>query len=126
MPDAGRLAADLADVTRDLDEYIHARARDLAEGIVATVEHRSGGRIAELERDLAAARQRFEDLRREIRRQEAPWVRLEAKARADAATLRRVALLKYWTNEDGRRFVFADDLEDALKGETVIAGGSGV
>lgn len=38
------------------------------------------------------------------------------RARADAAeaSLRAAATVKCWTNEDGRRFVFADDLADAL------------
>jgi len=30
--------------------------------------------------------------------------------------IRRIEMLHYWTNEDGKRFVFADDLLSAVEG----------
>lgn len=40
----------------------------------------------------------------------------EAAQAAAEAKLHKVALLKLWTNEDGKKFVFADDLYAAVEG----------
>ena len=40
--------------------------------------------------------------------------RWHERAETNAAKVRRVERLHVWTNEDGKRFVFADDLAEAL------------
>lgn len=42
---------------------------------------------------------------------------LEAERDAALATIEKVRLVRTWENEDGKRFVFADDLRDALAPE---------
>jgi hypothetical protein len=76
-----------------------------------------GQALAEVERLTALTRrdaQCIEDLARENTTLTADAERLRAAAHEAEDKVRRVALVRCWTNEDGKRFVFADDLVQAL------------
>lgn len=73
---------------------------------------------------LDAARQEIADLKAERNKLERDirdlvYERAELLKARDAANakLRRVAMVKVWKNEDGKRFVFADDLYNAVEGD---------
>jgi len=66
--DVTALAETLADTIRDLQAHIGQRAWEIAEPQILKVQDECAAKVAELERELAAADQRFNDLRREIAR----------------------------------------------------------
>jgi riboflavin biosynthesis pyrimidine reductase len=95
-----------------LDELVDTDPIQLREEAWALLV-RVGDAEAEVERLRAEAkehRERAERVRRILDR--------EREARMDAqAKVRRVHMLRAWTNEDGKDFVFADDLRAALEPE---------
>ena len=54
------------------------------------------------------------ELRRQLAAQVKQVERLGREAKTAKAAIRDVELLKVWTNEDGKKFVFADELWAAL------------
>ena len=116
--DVAALAAHLAEATANVDQLVQERAEVLAADLV-----REAQRLAkEAQAERAGWEQRFQDLKKELERQRPGLERLEAQARLDATALRWVRMLHIWTNEDYRKFVFADDLEAALSGNAPKAG----
>lgn len=118
---AGRVEEQLATVAgiaRDLKAYIEVRADEIAGPLITATQERAAERISEVERDAAFEKQRHADLERELRRQLNALVtatdRQQRELKETRAAIRRVEELKVWTNEDGKRFVFADELWEAL------------
>jgi hypothetical protein len=111
------LAESLAATVRNLQAYIEVRADEIAGPLITATQQRA----AELERDLAMSEQRREDLATEFRRQlKARDRQVEQQAtliREHKDTIGRVWAARRWKNEDGKTFVFADDLIAALRNE---------
>jgi hypothetical protein len=103
---AEEIRADLANCDRDGVPWPAAARRLLGdvEPLLAEVERLRGDSRAEaviraaVDRDNEFAKRRH----------------AEDRARVAESKLRAAELLHCWTNEDGRRFVFADDLATAL------------
>lgn len=120
MPDTdlNALAASLADVTLSLSDYIERRAREIAEPRVQRVETWANEQINRLREERAFDNRRKGDLVAELRRQLDAQVkqneRLHREVNETRGAVRRVEALHVWTNEDGKKFVFADDLWSAL------------
>lgn len=67
-------ARKLAETTANLDAYIERRAQEIAAPRIAAAERAARERIAEVEHEAALARQRWDDLETELRRQvETAW-----------------------------------------------------
>lgn len=102
-----------AERTIDLPSLLRALADDAESVIAASLLPR----LVDLEdrvRELESVVQRRDDLIAELRRQNRSLERQAERGREATATLHRVQTVRCWTNEDGKRFVFADDLADAL------------
>jgi len=56
-----------------------------------------------------------DELRKQVDTQERRAKSAENERDAYSAAHRRAELLRVWTNEDGKRFVFADELFEALE-----------
>ena len=78
-----------------------------------------GAELAELRAYRANAEQMLDDVRDELRRHVDTQERRAKVAEQERddyrAAHRRAQLLHCWTNEDGKRFVFADELFEALE-----------
>jgi uncharacterized protein YdbL (DUF1318 family) len=116
-PEPPDVAESLAATVRDLDAHIGKRAWELAEPQILAVKDEADAKTAELERELAAADQRFNDLMREIQRQNKARDREFDELKRLRATVHRVRQIRCWQNEDGKWFAFRDDLYAALEGE---------
>jgi hypothetical protein len=120
MPDSDltALAASLADVSLNLADYIERRAREIAEPRIQRAETWANEQINRLHEEHRAENRRKDDLIRELRRQLDAQVkqneRLHREVKETRSAVRRVEALHVWTNEDGKRFVFVDDLWSAL------------
>jgi len=120
MPDTdlNALAASLADTALNLADYIERRAREIAEPRVQRAETWANEQISRLREERAFDNQRKDDLIRELRRQLDAQVkqneRLHREVKETRGAVRRVEALHVRTNEDGKKFVFADDLWSAL------------
>jgi hypothetical protein len=78
-----------------------------------------GAELAELRAYRANAEQHLADVRDELRRQVDAQERRAKRAEQERddyrAAHRRAEMVRCWTNEDGKRFVFADELFQALE-----------
>jgi len=111
-------AENLAVATQNLGGYIQRRAQEIAEPQIRAVEGDADARIAEVRAAAARQEQRHEGLIRELRRQLDAQVkaneRLSREVKETREAVRRVEALRVWTNEDRKKFVFADELWAAL------------
>lgn len=116
--DLNALAACLAATAASIEEHIERRAQQIAEPQILAARLDAKTRIDRQRRDVEFERQHKDDLIAELRRQLDAQVkqneRLNREVNATSAAIRRVEALKVWTNEDGRKFVFADELWEAL------------
>jgi hypothetical protein len=119
MSDADRLAAALVDTTANLARHIERRADEIAGPRIDAIEMAGQQQVGEMAAQLAALRQRKDDLIVELRRQLDAQVksngRLHREVKATRSAVRHVEALKVWTNEDGKGFVFADELWAAMR-----------
>lgn len=74
----------------------------------------AAGAVVDRLRDVEAERDRLIQALAEEERQSAHY---RDKADGLAEQVRRVSLIHVWTNEDGKRFLFADDVLAALRSE---------
>ncbi len=111
-------AENLAVATQNLDGYVKRRANEIAEPRIRAAKEDADARIAEVRAAAARQEQRHEDLIRELRRQLDAQVkaneRLNREVKEIREAVRRVEALRVWTNEDRKKFVFADELWAAL------------
>jgi hypothetical protein len=120
MPDAdlNALAASLADAAGHLAEHIERRAQEIAEPQILAIQLDAKTKIDRLREDHESGNRRKDDLIRELRRQLDAQVkqneRLHREVKETRGAIRRVEMLRAWTNEDGKRFVFAEELWAAL------------
>jgi hypothetical protein len=118
MSDLDLLAASLNDTTRHLAEHIQRRAEEIADPQILAVRLDAKDKIDRLRSDHKFENQRKDDLIRELRRQLDAAVRsverLHTEVKETRGAVRRVEVLHVWTNEDGKKFVFADELWTAL------------
>lgn len=119
MTDLEAVAASLADTTANISALIDNRALELAQPHISMAQFRAREQVRELEEMASAERQRSNDLVKELRRQLDARIksgeRLQREDRRIRAALRRVEALHVWKNEDDKRFVFADELFEAIK-----------
>jgi hypothetical protein len=112
------LAASLADTAKHLDEHIERRAQEIAEPQILAAQLAAKTQLDRQARDHAFEQQRKDDLVAELRRQlehaGRSVDRLSEEAKKSRAAVRNVETLHVWTNEDGKRFVFAEELWAAL------------
>lgn len=117
-PDLNALAVSLADTAQHLGEYIERRAEEIAEPQVLAAQLRAKMQMDEQDRVTRFEKQRKDDLIAELRRQLNAQVkqneRLNREVKETRAAVRRVEALHAWTNEDGKKFVFAEELWAAL------------
>lgn len=118
MPDLEALAGQLAAMINGLQQHIEARAGEIAEPQIRFEAERNDEAIRTVRAEARIVAQRRADLERELRRQLNALVttteRQQRELKETRAAIRRVEELKVWTNEDGKRFVFADELWEAL------------
>ncbi len=120
MPDTdlNALATSLAETSLNLTDYIERRAREIAEPRIQRAETGANEQINRLHEEYRAENRRKDDLIAELRRQLDAQVkqneRLHREVKETRSAVRRVEALHAWTNEDGEKFVFADDLWSAL------------
>lgn len=120
MPDTDltALAATLADTARHLDGHIERRAQEIADPAIADAEFKAFEQMSALGTRHAREQQRKDDLITELRRQLDAQIRtaerLGREVKETRAAVRRVEALRVWTNEDDKKFVFADELWAAL------------
>ena len=120
MPDTdlNALAASLADTSLNLADYIERRAREIAEPRVLRAETWVNEQINQLHEERRAENRHKDGLIAELRRQLDAQVKqneqLHHEVKETRGAVRRVEALHVWTNEDGKQFVFADDLWSAL------------
>lgn len=116
--DLAALAESLRETTLNLQAFIDAQADTLAAPRIRAAEQQAQAARDEQAQQATWAEQRFNDVRDEFRRQLAARdktiKRLEADAAETKRAIRAVEALHVWTNEDGKQFVFADDLWAAL------------
>lgn len=118
MADPEALADQLAAMINGLQQHIEARAGEIAEPQIRFEAERNDEAIRTVQAEARIDAQRRADLERELRRQLNALVttteRQQRELKETRAAIRRVEELKVWTNEDGKRFVFADELWEAL------------
>jgi len=123
--DVTALAASLAETAAHLDEHIQQRARQIAGPLIRAAVEDAQAAQAEQVRQQAAFDRRLDDCRNELLRQLAARDmsigRMEADAVEVKKAIRAVEALHVWTNEDGKQFVFADDLWAALADVSYVA-----
>jgi predicted RNase H-like nuclease (RuvC/YqgF family) len=116
--DLTALAASLAETARHLEAHIERRAQEIAEPQILAAQLRAKAQIDEQDRETRFEMQRKSDLIAELRRQLGAQVkqneRLHREVTETRGAVRRVETLHVWTNEDGKKFVFADELWAAL------------
>lgn len=116
--DLTALAASLSDTAEHLAEHIERRAAEIAEPQILAARTSANIKTNRLREDHESENQRSSDLVRELRRQLDAQVkqneRLGREVKETRAAIRRVEALHIWTNEDGRKFVFAEELWAAL------------
>lgn len=118
LTDLAAAAASLAATVASLEEFIERRAQEIAEPAIADAEFKAFEQMSKLGTRHAHETQRTDDLIAELRRQIDAQVkqndRLNREVKETRAAVRRVEALKVWTNEDRKKFVFADELWEAL------------
>jgi hypothetical protein len=116
--DLTALAANLAATAGHLAEHIERRAQEIAEPQILAAQLAAKTQLDRQARDHGFEQQRKDDLVAELRRQleraHRSVDRLSEEAKKSRAAVRNVELLHVWTNEDGKRFVFAEELWAAL------------
>jgi hypothetical protein len=116
--DLNALAASLAETAASIEAHIERRAAEIAEPQVMAAQVVASNQIEKQRREHESEDQRKDDLIRELRRQLDAAVRsverLNTEVKETRAAVRRVEALRVWTNEDGKKFVFADELWTAL------------
>lgn len=91
--------------------------RAMADNAEAAIVACEAGRVARLEEELRQRRheaERADDLIRELRRQRVYLERQADRGNEAIKKVRAVERVRVWTNEDRKRFMFADDIRDAL------------
>ena len=83
----------LAEVTANIEEYVQARAARMAEAALAREKTEADARVKAVREDLGA----------QLQRQTAELAEAQQK-------LAGLGLIPTWRNEDGKRFVFVEDL----------------
>ncbi len=121
MADLEALADRLAATAASLDAHIERRAWELAEPQIRAVKASAEAQLAEARHEAAFQKQRDDDLIAELRRQLDAAVKTRDREFDELkrlrATVHRVRYqVRCWQNEDGKSFVFADDLRAALDG----------
>lgn len=118
MADLEALAGQLAAMIDGLQQHIEARAREIAEPQIRFEAERNDEAIRTVQAEARIDAQRKDDLISELRRQLNALVttteRQQRELKETRAAIRRAEELKVWTNEDGKKFVFADELWEAL------------
>lgn len=118
MADLEALAGQLSAMIDGLQQHIEARATEIAEPQIRFEAERNEEAIRTVQAEAHIDAQRRADLEHELRRQlnalVATTERQQRELKETRAAIRRVEELKVWTNEDGKRFVFADELWEAL------------
>lgn len=113
-----QLAAHLAAVTENLQAHIETRAREIAEPRIIEAAAVAARTLAVEREHHGFEARRKDDLIAELRRQLEAQVRVAelrtAEARRDAEVIRAVWGLRRWRNEDGKMFVFADEIRSVL------------
>jgi hypothetical protein len=123
--DVNALAEHLHHMAASLQQFIDVQAEAVAEPRILAAQLEAKAARDEQHRQAEADARRLTDLQAEIARHRNAWERhadrLEAEAKQTQAAIRAVEALKTWTNEDGRQFVFAEDLWAALADVSYVA-----